>query len=46
MAAVISSANLTHNGMELNHELGVRIDDAQMIDEVEKGGGRCRVSSG
>ena len=37
VAAVISSANLTHNGMELNHEWGVRIDDAQMIDEAEKG---------
>lgn len=37
VAAVISSANLTHNGMELNHEWGVRIDDAQMIDEMEKG---------
>lgn len=37
VAAVISSANLTRNGMELNHEWGVRIDDAKMIDEVEKG---------
>lgn len=34
-ATIISSANLTRNGMELNHEWGVRIDEAQMIDEVE-----------
>ena len=37
LAAVISSANLTHRGMEQNHEWGVRIDNAKMIDEVEKG---------
>lgn len=36
-AAIISTANLTRNGMELNHEWGVRIDEAQMIDEVEMG---------
>lgn len=37
VAAVISSANLTHNGMEVNHEWGVRIDEGRMVDEVEKG---------
>lgn len=36
-AAIISSANLTRNGMELNHEWGVQIDKAQMIDAVEMG---------
>ena len=44
-AAIISSANLTRNGMELNHEWGVQIDEAQMIDAVEMGAGWSGISA-
>lgn len=37
IAAIVSSANLTRNGMELNHEWGVKIDDVETGNVVEKG---------
>lgn len=35
IVGIISSANLTHNGMELNHEWGVQIDNVQLLEEME-----------
>lgn len=34
-AGIITSANLTHRGMEENHEWGVQIDDVQMLRGLE-----------
>lgn len=35
-AGVITSANLTHNGMVANHEWGCLIDDEQQLVEIEQ----------
>lgn len=35
VVGIISSANLTHNGMEMNHEWGVQIDNVQLLEEME-----------
>ena len=35
-AAIITSANLTQHGFELNHEWGCMIEDAKASDDVEK----------
>lgn len=34
-AGIITSANLTHNGMEANHEWGVQLDDVQILENIE-----------
>lgn len=34
-AGIITSANLTHRGMEENHEWGVQIDDVQLLTDLE-----------
>lgn len=34
-AGIITSANLTHRGMEKNHEWGVQIDDVQLLTDLE-----------
>jgi len=34
-AGIITSANLTHNGMIANHEWGVQIDDMQVLMDLE-----------
>lgn len=34
-SGIITSANLTHKGMVMNHEWGVQIDDLQVLKEVE-----------
>lgn len=34
-AGVITSANLTYNGMEANHEWGVLIDGVQQLEKIE-----------
>lgn len=34
-AGIITSANLTHNGMEKNHEWGVLMDDKPLLEKLE-----------
>lgn len=34
-AGIITSANLTHNGMIVNHEFGVQIDDVPLLEKLE-----------
>lgn len=34
-AGIITSANLTHNGMVANHEWGVQLDDEQLLQNIE-----------
>lgn len=35
-AGIITSANLTHNGMARNHEWGVQIDDVDALKDLER----------